>query len=66
MTSTVSRIRPSLWRAGVAEIVGLLLYVGLAELIVVLFRPTLDAQLLLPVGLLLAVIPAVKIGRAHV
>jgi hypothetical protein len=59
MTSTVSRIRPSLWRAGVAEIVGLLLYVGLAELIVVLFRPTLDAQLLLPVGLLLAVIPAV-------
>ncbi len=58
MTSTVSRIRPSLWRAGVAEIVGLLLYVGLAELIVVLFRPTLDAQLLLPIGLLLAVIPA--------
>jgi RsiW-degrading membrane proteinase PrsW (M82 family) len=58
MTATVDRARRSIWRAGIVEIAGLLAYVGLAELVVVVFRPTVGSQVLLPVGIVLSLIPA--------
>jgi RsiW-degrading membrane proteinase PrsW (M82 family) len=59
MTATVDSERRSIWRAGIVEIVGLLAYVGLAELIVVVFRPAIGPQVLLPVGIVLSLVPAV-------
>jgi len=58
MTASVNRERHSIWRAGIVEIAGLLAYVGLAELIVAIFRPSIGPQLLLPVGIVLALVPA--------
>jgi RsiW-degrading membrane proteinase PrsW (M82 family) len=56
---TVSRDRKSLWRAGIVQILGLLVYVVAAELVVSALRPVISAGGLLPVGLALAIVPAV-------
>lgn len=54
----IARNRQSVWRAGLIEIVGLLVYVAVAELIVVTLQPAIGRELLLPVGIVLAVVPS--------
>ncbi len=54
----VARNRQSVWRAGLVEIVGLLVYVAVAELIVAALNPTIGREMLLPVGIVLAIVPA--------
>jgi RsiW-degrading membrane proteinase PrsW (M82 family) len=55
----INRDRQSLWRTEIAQIVGLLLYVGIVELIVLVTDPSLSGWPLVLVSVLLAVIPAV-------
>jgi len=54
----VSQDRTSLWRAGIIQIVGLVAYVVVAEVIVAVLRPTIGAEWLLPISLVLALVPA--------
>jgi len=54
----VSANRRSLWGAGVVQILGLLVYVAIVELIVALVRPTMPEAWLIPLGAVLAIIPA--------
>jgi RsiW-degrading membrane proteinase PrsW (M82 family) len=54
-----SRDRQSLWRTGVGQIVGLLLYVGVVELAVRFLTPTPTGLMLLGMGVVMALIPAV-------
>lgn len=53
-----SQDRRSLWRAGIVQIVALLVYVGIVEVIVSTARPNLSGAWLAVVALLLALIPA--------
>lgn len=55
----VSRDRKGLWQAGIVELAGLLVFVGLVELIASQVRPVFGPELLLPVGIVLALVPAV-------
>ncbi len=54
----VTRDRRGLWQAGIAQIVGLLLFVALVEVIVLVARPQLEGTVLLLVSVALAVVPA--------
>ncbi len=54
-----SQDRKSLWRTGLVEIVALLLFVGLVELVISATDPTLRGTPLLIVGLIIALVPAV-------
>ncbi len=54
----VTRNRGGLWQAGVAQVVGLLLFVVLVELIASLARPRLEGVALAAAGVILAVVPA--------
>lgn len=54
----IARNRQSVWRAGLIEIVTLLVYVAVAELIVAALNPTVGREMLLPVGIVLALVPA--------
>lgn len=54
----VTRDRPSLWLAGLAQIAGLLLFVAAIELVVSLVKPRLEGGALLAVGIVLAIVPA--------
>ena len=50
--------RPGLWRAGVAQIICLLLFVGLVELVAAYLHPLLMGTTLVVASLLLALVPA--------
>ena len=54
----VARNRQSIWRAGLVEIVGLLVYVAVAEFIVAVLKPAISPEMLLWVGVALALVPA--------
>ncbi|MCS7059624.1 MAG: PrsW family glutamic-type intramembrane protease [Anaerolineae bacterium] len=54
----IGRDRQSIWQAGLIEIVALLAYVAIAELVVAVFNPTISRDWLLPVGMVLAIVPA--------
>lgn len=54
----VVRDRKGLWQAGILELVGLLVFVVIVELIASQVRPNFGPELLLPVGIVLALIPA--------
>lgn len=59
MDMNVIRNRLSVWRTELSYLIGLLAFVGLVELIVLIFNPRLSGFWLGLVSLLLAVIPAV-------
>jgi hypothetical protein len=50
--------RLSLWRTEIAQFVGLLVYVGVVELIVAVAKPSLGSDALVLVGVVLALVPA--------
>ena len=50
--------RKSLWRAGIIAIVGLIAYVAIMQVIAAALSPSLGEDALLPVGIVLALIPA--------
>ncbi len=54
----VTRDRPGLWQAGLAQIAGLLLFVAIVEIVVSLAKPQLEGVALLAVSVILAVVPA--------
>lgn len=54
----VTADRPGLWQAGLGQIVGLLVLVGLVELIVGLTHPQLEGAALIAASVALAVVPA--------
>jgi protease PrsW len=51
--------RPSLWRTELAQIIGLLVFVGIVELVISVANPRLDGISLVLVSVLLALVPAV-------
>src|SRR5207237_2723831 len=55
----VSRNRGSLWRTEFIQLLGMLAYVGLVELIVQATNPSLSGTWLVVVSVILAIIPAV-------
>ncbi|MCL5995911.1 MAG: PrsW family glutamic-type intramembrane protease [Chloroflexi bacterium] len=55
----VSRDRQSLWRSGIIELIGLLAYVVIVEAVVALAKPSFGEEVLAPLGISLALIPAV-------
>ncbi|MCS6774094.1 MAG: PrsW family glutamic-type intramembrane protease [Thermoflexales bacterium] len=54
----VARDRKGLWRAGIVELLGLLAFVGIVELIASQLRPALAPELTLTLGIVLAIVPA--------
>ncbi len=55
----VTRERKGVWQSGIAEIVAVLLFVALIEVIISIAKPTLTGTPLLLTGLVMALVPAV-------
>lgn len=55
----ITQDRRSLWRTGIIALIALLAYVVIAEAIAVIVNPTISAEWLPPLGIVLALIPAV-------
>jgi protease PrsW len=55
----ISRNRKSLWSTSLIAIAGLLVYVVIAELITAVLKPSISPDWLVPLGVVLALIPAV-------
>ena len=53
-----SQERKSMWRAGIIALVGLIVYVAIVSAIAAFAQPTFGDEWLLPIGILLALIPA--------
>jgi RsiW-degrading membrane proteinase PrsW (M82 family) len=53
-----SQERKSMWRAGIIALVGLIVYVVIVSAIAAFAQPTFGDEWLLPIGILLALIPA--------
>jgi RsiW-degrading membrane proteinase PrsW (M82 family) len=54
-----SQERKSLWRAGIIALAGLIVYVAIVSAIAAFIQPAFGDQWLMPVGILLALVPAI-------